>query len=137
MDFVRGFRVRDIWTEAREILGTCAENVLLRKISIAVEVLANSGDFDPLIGYLDICVQGGIVTLPREVETLLKVNIGGKPTLARDQLYNFHLNGPGDCLCQCDYSWQDLGQVPCYRELVQPSKLVAFVQNQEDEGKDL
>jgi len=132
-----GFQIGAVLSEARRILGTCPQSVVLSKISQAVEILANAGDFDPLMGYLDICTAGCIVTLPREVSNILAVNIGGTPSMARSQHYNFHLNGPGDCTGLCNYSWQDLGLVPTYRELISPSKLIAFVQLAEDAGAEL
>jgi hypothetical protein len=71
------------------------------------------------------------------VETVLQVTIGGKPTIGRDVLFNFHLNGPGDCPDVCAYSWQDKGRVPVYRQMVEPSKLVAQVNKSEDSGAEL
>jgi hypothetical protein len=129
--------VSEILDEAKEIFGHCNQKKLFRWISDSVELLANKGEIDPLVGYVDICVSGKCVTLPREVETLLAVNIGGRPSLGHDELFTFHLNGPGDIGGDCEYSWFNTGGFPTYRDLQCPSRLVAFLDSQEDEGKKL
>lgn len=129
--------VSDIWSEAKEIFGHCDERKLLQRISDAVQLLANKGDINPLIGTVDICVQSRCVTFPREVQTVLALNIGGQPTLGHDELFRFHLNGPGDCRQSCDYSWVDGGSFCTYRDLICPSKLIAFLDRPEDAGKEL
>ncbi len=127
--------VDEIWDEAQEIFGHCNEPKLLRWITDAVQLLANKGEIDPLVGYVDLCVSGQCVTLPREVETPLAVNIGGHPALGRDELFSFHLNGPGDFTVGCDYTWFNTGTFPTYRDLSCPSKVIAFLDNEEDQGK--
>lgn len=129
--------VSEIWDEAREIFGHCNEEKLLRYISDAVKLLANKGEIDPLIGYLDICTAGRCVTLPREVELVLAVNIGGRPSLGHDELFSFHLNGPGDCNVTCDFDYFNVGSFPTYRDLPCPAKLIAFLDRPEDEGATL
>jgi hypothetical protein len=129
--------VADIWEDAQEIFGHNNERKLLRQITDAVELLANKGEVDPLVGAVDICVDGQCITLPREVETPLGVNIAGRPAIGRDELFSFHLNGPGDFDQSCDYSWVDAGGFPTYRDLVCPAKLIAFIDRPEDEGKKL
>lgn len=129
--------VEEIWDEAKDIFGHCSEKKLFRWISDSVELLANKGEIDPLVGYVDLCVDGQCVTLPREVETVLAVNIGGHPALGRDELFSFHLNGPGDFTCPCNFSWFNTGSFFTYRDLKCPSKLVAFLDSEEDEGKIL
>lgn len=137
MSVEKGFQLEVLWDELKSIVGTCHQPTLLRKASSAVEVLANTGDFDPLLGVVDICVDGCLVTLPREVGTILAVNIGGEPSFPRSQHHEFHLNGPGSCGCSCDYAWVDQGLQPTLRRLIQPSKLIAFVANQDDAGSQL
>ncbi len=130
-------KVDDIWEQASVIFGHCNERKLLRDITDAVELLANKGEVDPLVGQVDICVNGGCVTLPREIETVLAVNIGGRPALGRDELFEFHLNGPGEFRTDCGYTWTNVGGFPTYRDIVCPAKLIAFLDNAEDEGKEL
>lgn len=129
--------VSDIWDEARVIFGHCKEDRLYRQISDAVHLLANKGEIDPLVGYVDICVTANCVTLPREVETILAVNIGGRPALGHDELFSFHLNGPGDFRQSCDFDWYNTGSFPTYRDLPCPARLIAFLDSEEDEGAEL
>lgn len=134
------FQVDDIWEEAKKIAGFCDESKLLRWLSDAVSLTANKGDFEGWKGYLDICSTDGgkCITLPREASTVYAVNIGGRPSLGLGQLFNFHLNGPGDCPRDCNLSWQDMGGFhSVYRDISTPSKVIAYVQKQEDNGKSL
>lgn len=128
------FLADDIFDEAKTIFGFSKEPKLFRWITDAVELLAQKGDIDPLVGYVDLCVDGSCVTLPREVETVLACNIGGRPALGHDQLFSFHLNGPGDFGTRCDYTWDDVGTFCTYRDIKCPSKLVAFLDSEADEG---
>lgn len=150
------FRVDDVYEEARKIIGVCDDTKLFRWLSDAVSMIANKEDLEGWKGYLDICTRGcgacvgatqcnnpagcgrRCVALPREVETVLAVNVGGQPVLGYNQLFSFHLNGPGDCRTICEWKWQDMGQFHCtYRDLLIPSKLVAYLQTPEDNGKQL
>jgi hypothetical protein len=132
--------VSDIIQDAKRVFGICDTGILFGRITEAVDILSSHGDFDPLLGYADICTDGLFLSLPREVETLMAVNIGGRPALARDQLFTFHYNGPGDntgWYSDCNLSWQDLGKHPTFRDLKCPSKIIAFVDNMDDEGKEV
>lgn len=129
--------VNDIYSEAEEIFGHCDEEKLLRWITDAVELLANKGEIDVLCGAVDLCVDERNVTLPREVETVLAVNMGGRPALGRDELFSFHLNGPGDFSTSCKYSWSNVGNFPTYRDLRCPGKVIAFLDSAQDNGKEL
>lgn len=119
--------VRDILPDARRVLGQCGSELLFSKLSDATEILANKSDFDPLIGWVDIITSAGkTVTLPREVETVLALNISGYPSFPRDRWAEFHLNGFGsDCRDQCTYFWDDKGDYPLFREPTAPVRLVA------------
>lgn len=134
---VKLFLVSEIIDDAKVILGFNREDKLFLWLTDAIELLANKGDIDPLVGFVDICLDGDCATLPREVETVLAANIGGHPAHPQDQLFSFHLNGPGDFNCSCSYTWTDSGNHPVYRDLKCPSKLVAFLDNAEDSGKTL
>lgn len=131
------FLVSDVWAEAKVIFGHCMEPRLFRQISDAIHLLANKGEIDPLVGYVDMCVSNKCITLHREIETVLAVNIGGHPSLGHDELFSFHLNGPGDFDRSCAFDWFNSGTFPTYRDLPCPSKLVAFLDRPEDEGKIL
>lgn len=149
------FRVDDIYDEAKKIIGVCDDVKLFRWLGDSVTLIANKGDFEGWKGYLDICTRGCSCTegstcnnpagcgrrclaLPREVETVLGVNIGGQPILGRGELFSFHLNGPGDCRTICEWAWNDQGKNHCtYRDIIHPSKLVAHLQSEADNGKKL
>lgn len=131
--------VADIYRDAKRVFGVCEEALLFDRITEAIDVLSSHGDFDPLLGYADICTDGQYLSLPREVETILTMTINGRPAIARDQLFTFHYNGPGECdwVEDCNLSWQDLGRFPTFRDIKCPSKVIAFVDKQEDAGKEV
>lgn len=131
------FTVRDIQFEVVKILGTCSLPEQFRQLTNAIEVLANTGEFDPLMGFVDLCVTNSTITLPREVDTVLSLNIGGDPAIGRPVLYRFHLNGPGDCKKSCIKSWEDKGRVPTFADLTTPSKLIASVDVASDANSEL
>lgn len=138
------FRITDIEDEARKIIGTCDDAKLFRWTGDVVSMIANKGDFEGFKGWLDICTSGEsecarrCITLPREVETVTAVNIGGHPTIGYGTLFNFHMNGMGDCRKRCDWSWQDQGAWHyTYRDIIEPKKLVAQLQLPDDNGKQL
>lgn len=149
------FRVDDIYDEAKKIIGSCDDQKLFRWLGDAVSLVSNKADFEGWKGYLDICSSGcdcadgstcnnpagcgrKCVVLPREVETVIGVNIGGQPVLGRSQLFSFHLNGPGDCRTTCEWAWSDKGNFyVTYRDLITPAKLVAYLQTSADNGKTL
>lgn len=130
------FLVSDIFESAEKIFRGCDEDDLFEKIGDAVELLSQKGEIDPLVGYVDLCVSGQCVTLPREVETVLAINLDGHPTIGRNPLFSFHLNGPGDFHTRCR-SYTDVGQFPTYRDMHCPSQLIAFLDSEEDNGSEL
>jgi len=150
------FVLQEAEEEARKIIGQCDEETFLKWCSDVVLLISAKMDTEAFKGTLDICTSGGCdcgsskqchrgnkcgkrcVTLPREVETVIAANIGGRPSLGFGQLFNFHLNGPGDCRQTCEWSWVDDGANHCtYKDLLTPAKLVAYLQTEEDNGKKL
>jgi hypothetical protein len=127
-------QVSDIWDDAVKIFGACKASFLYGKIGEGVELLANKGEFDPLIGTLDLCITSQVVAMPPEVETIIGCNICGQPSVARDQLFSFHYNGPGTCGPRLQWEWSDLGDTPLYRELECPSKIIAIAAEDDDIG---
>jgi hypothetical protein len=87
--------VSKIYKRAKAVFGACGDEALFEKLTEAVDVLANKGEFDPLLGYVDVVPSGTTVTLPSLVETVLGVTISGIPVLPQNRLYEYHLNGPG------------------------------------------
>lgn len=131
--------VRDVIDDASEVLGYCQELVLFRRLTDAIEVLANKGQWDPLLGYLDISVPNGyLVTLPREVEIPLKININGNPAFSRNRLYEFTLNGPGaDMPETTGFAWDDQGEVPVMFQPTINSPILIHQFDAADVGKRL
>lgn len=148
------FRIDDIYDEGKKIVGACDDIKFFRWCGDVVTMTANKGDFEGWKGYLDICScgcscssSGGgcssgkncgrrCISLPREVDVVLAVNIGGHPSLGFDQTFNFHLNGLGDCCVPCNFSWQDQGGFHVtYRDLITPAKIVTHLQTPDDNGK--
>lgn len=130
--------VRDIFKRVASALGTTDKEVIFELLSDAVEALANKSDWSPLIGYADICVTDKCVVLPREIETILALNIGGTPSFPRDRWFEFHLNGPGSEDNQtCGYYWDDRGHVPTVRNPGTPARLYAVLQEDSDEDTEL
>lgn len=146
------FQLNDAWEEARKIFSGCNEPTLLRWMTDAAALIWAKIDTEGTKGYLDVCSVGcnctdsngcrqncgrRCLTLPREVATVIGVNIGGRPALGYSQLFNFHLNGPGDCRQSCEFSWQDLGaSYSTFRDLITPAKLVVYTQTPEDNNKE-
>jgi len=144
--------VTDIYDESKKILGACDDVKLFRWLGDAASLVCNKADLEGLKGWLDICTAGcrctgaqpcsrscgrQCLTMPAEVETVLAINIGGRPALGLAQNYNFHLNGLGDCCTSCDWSWQDLGEnYYTFRDLITPAKLVVYLQTPEDNNKE-
>lgn len=150
------FQLTEIFDEAKKIVGSCDDTKLFRWIGDAVSLIANKADLEGWKGFLDICSSGcscreldsicnspagcgrRCITLPREVETVIGVNIGGQPAMGYNQLFEFHLNGPGSCRTVCEWKWQDQGNYHCtFRDLIRPSKLVAYLSTEADNGKSL
>lgn len=146
------FRVEDVYDESKKIVGICDDIKLFRLLGDAASLICNKADLEGLKGTLDICSVGcgcsgprpccdtcgrRCLTMPREVETVVAVNIGGKPALGYAQLFNHHLNGPGDCACGCEFSWLDLGAYySTFRDLITPAKLVVYTQTPLDNNKE-
>lgn len=140
-------QVIDIWEETQKIVGNHDDKFLFRRITDAVELLANKGDFDPLLVTLDLVSRGRVVTLPPEVETILGLNICGHPAVARDEFFQFHLNGPGSHGWgnwgggpfgpEIRYEWMDLNDSPIYRDVECPDSLIAYCVSPSDVNSEL
>lgn len=131
-------QVSECYDEAKKIVGNCSDVRLFRTMSDAVELIANKAELEGYKGWCDICTANNdrCVTLPREIGTVLAVNIGGRPTLGYSQLFNFHLNGPGDCGISCSWTWQDQGAFHAtYRDIITPAKLIAYTESAADDNK--
>jgi hypothetical protein len=129
-------RVSAIYSDVISALGKCDEATVFRRLSDAVRLLSNKGVFDPTVAFIDITLSEGTVTLPYEVETVLAVNAGCRPTLLRDQWFQYHLNGVGSELkTDCGYSDILSQNVPIIRDLEAPVKLIAKPEKASDNNK--
>ncbi len=127
--------VTTIWERAKKLAGNSDEPVVFEFITDAVELLANKGEFDPNFGMVDICTgHSCCVVLPREVESILALNICGRPAVGRDQMFRFHLNTGGLCGPKLAYEWDDAGSAPVFRDPPSPRKLFVLATNPDDVG---
>ncbi len=112
------FTVGDVLSDVKRVLGGCDDPTAYANLNHAVEILAAESEWNPLLGYLDVCVGcDRFITLPRQVGTVLTVNIGGSPSMGHDHWFKFHLNGPGiTCKESCDYHWYDGLPVATFRD---------------------
>ena len=132
--------VSDIAADAKRILANCDDATLFNRLTHVIELLANESDWDPLIGVVDISTNPGetCITLPREVETPLSINIGGTPAAPRNRFFSFHLNGPGDdCREKASYYWDDKGDGPLIYDPASPVRFIAFLEHPDDNNAEL
>lgn len=131
--------VQDIYQEIQRVLGTCSEEETYAKINEAIEELANLGNWDPMVIYMDICTDKCEITLPDDIEVPLAINVGGTPADFRNKWFEFHLNGPGSECCgtSCSFAWNDKGNFPTFRDPVKASKIAAYPEGVEAQGLSL
>lgn len=118
-------KVSDIVKDVQEMIGSCDQTTVFRRISDAMTVLANKNLYQCVTGFVDICTttDGRQITLPREIQVPLAVNIGGHPTVFRNSWHEFHLNGMGS-LPSCDWSYNDNGFFPVFQDMKTASPLI-------------
>lgn len=125
-------------TDVKAVLGKCEDAALFRRLTDAVRLASGQSKAnDWNIATMDLCVCDGCVTLPADVGTILAVNNGGRPTLIRDQWFQFHINGSGS---QDWVPWgytDELGPVVTFKDPSLPVRFVAVVEDPLDTGKNL
>ena len=127
--------VRDFYAQAKRQFENCDEATIFYNLTKAVSLLVNKGLNDALLGELEACVCNGCITLPRDVGTVLGIDVCGQPTLIQDQFYKFHINGPGACT-PCGVI-TEMGQVCTYRDPSEPAYIIAEVTSAADNNKKL
>jgi hypothetical protein len=128
--------VADIFDDACQIFGPIGRNQIYDKITAAAEILNNQGQWDGLIGYVDLLTDSHhYITLPRYVEAPIAININGTPRMMRNKWFEFHLNGPGSHNMGALRYWDDMADVVTIRPIPWPSKLVARCDLASDNGK--
>ncbi len=130
--------VRDFYAQAKRAFENCTEEQVFSGLSDAIRLLANKGLNDPLLGEMSLCVCNGCITLPRDVGTVLGINVNGHPTLLQDQWFQYHINGPGDGGgVPCSANSYELGQVCTFRDPSEAFYLQAEVSSSADNNKKL
>ncbi len=127
--------VSEFYAQAKQQFAGCDEPTILSRLSDAVKLLSNKGINDVLLGELELCVCDGCITLPRDVGTVLGIDVCGAPTLIQDQWFKYHINGPGTC-GGCGLV-TEMGQVCTYRDPAYPAYLQAEVTSAADNNKKL
>jgi hypothetical protein len=132
-------RVKDIWSDLRELTGTNDEDTNYAALALGLSWLANEKLFDPFIGYIDFTVDGGYtIALPREVKTPLQINLNNNPSFHRSRLWEFAANSDGTVEGETiGWTWDNRGYARVQDERALPSKLRYVVDNPEDVGKTL
>ena len=128
--------VSEIFDEVKEVTGDCDSTLNFRTITRAVELLANTKLIDPLIGYLEIAVTGSLwIALPRDVKTVLRINISSFPSFTRSQLFEFTQNTNGSVDGEeVGYSWANRGYLPIQDETKFPGKVAYLCAASGDAG---
>ena len=117
-------------------MGRSPQKLIFERLTEAIQLLANKGSWDPLIGFADIC--GGetdvrTFSLPDDVETPLAINICGQPAYMRSKWSEFHLNGLGSNR-ETTWTWDDQGPQPVIQDIIRPSTLLALADLKNDLG---
>lgn len=127
--------VSDFYPDAKRAFEGCDEATIFRRLSDAVKLLNNSGIADVNLGELEMCVCNGCVTLPRDVGTVLGIDVCGNPTLIQDQWFKYHINGPGARAGGPCGVITEMGQVCTFRDPAEPAYLIAEVTSSADNNK--
>lgn len=114
--------------------GMCATDPqLLARTNEAQERLLNKGLYAGTYGRYSVCVYGGCITLPREFESVLGYNFGGKAAQVYNQWYEFMENGPGISPAGDWKRLIDRGYVPVFRDLPDQRYLKVYTDQTEDQ----
>lgn len=130
--------VSDVYEDLKRAFAGCDEATIFRRTTEAVRAMNNLGILDYNLGEMTLCVCDGCITLPRDVGTVLGVNVHGQPTLLQDQWFQYHINGPGsqDCV-PCSPNSYEMGQVCTFKDPSEPAYLVSEVSSAADNNKKL
>lgn len=118
--------VSDIIERVRGAVGRCDDATLFEKLTSAIQILADKRNEDLLVGYLDLCAcsDGKTLTLPRDIETPLVVDVNGEPKFFRNKWFEFHANGQGAGRTS-HWSWDDRGNVVTFMDIIGHGQLIA------------
>ena len=95
-----------------------------------------SGHWTHSVADVDVCTGWDrcSITLPRNIDVPLAVNIDGSPTYFRNRLFQYHVN-KGGMFNSVEWAWDDRGYVATLMDIIQPSQLVAVAEMENDVGK--
>lgn len=130
----------DVKDEVAEVVGTCEAAVVFQNITRGVQMLANKGLIDPLIGTLNFANSDtNLVVMPRDVKTVLRCNVNGNPTFFRNRLFEFALNTlpQDDNRDTLGFDWADKGYVCINDERKLPGALAYVCEVADDVGKTM
>lgn len=127
--------VSQFYSQAKKQFEGCDEATIFARLTDAIRLLANKGLNDPLLGEMEICTCQSCITLPRDVGTVLGIDVCGQPTLLNDQWFKFHINGPG-VHGGCGVI-TEMGQVCTFRDPSEAAYLIAEVTSAADNNKKL
>lgn len=115
------------------ILGIGDRTAIIDYIQRGIELACYKANYDPSVGIIDVCSDAcGLVTLPSFIATVMQVNVGGYPTIFRNQWYDFHVNGLGNqCPIQIGFS-NDAGWSPVFQDLKEWSVVAAICEDATD-----
>lgn len=131
--------VADVWKAVSDTLGTCDEDYIYDVLSQAVELGANKGLYDPLVGYMHtVSGSDNLVFLPRDVDSIIKINIDDKPSFSRDRLFEFSLGTDGTVAGDTlGFTWDDRVTSAIQRAIVTPQTFAASGVSSVDDGKKI
>jgi hypothetical protein len=130
--------VSQIYDEVSEILATTDQNKIFQKLTQAIQILMESGHWFHTNAEVDVCTgwDGVTITLPRNVEIPLAVNVDGSPLYFRDRTFQYNVN-KGGVYNTVGWAWDDRGYHALQMDIVRPSQLVAVAESSTDVGKFL
>ena len=130
--------VSEIFSEAAEILGTTDEVRVFRKLTQAVQALMESGHWFHTTREVDVCTgwDGFTVTLPKDIEVPLAINVDGSPMYFRGKLFQYHVN-QGGRFESVNWAWDDRGFVATQMDIRQPAQVIAVAESDADVGATL
>lgn len=119
-------------------LGLCASSSVVKDyINEAILSLRKRGKWVGTVVQLKVCTTGGILTWPREIETIESFAVCNYPGIVRNGWYEFNQNGPGilqDCDC-AGTQLIDRGQSASYADIDGVNKKIrVYCDNAADDG---
>jgi hypothetical protein len=130
--------VSEVFDEASEILGTTDQSKVFRVLTQAVQALMESGHWLNSQKEVDVCTgwDGQTITLPKDVEIPLAIQVDGTPVYFRSKYFEYHVNR-GGTFDNVNWAWDDKGLVATVEDIRQPSQLVAVAEHDNDVGKQI